>query len=97
MYSYWSLICSILEFTEPPFGAIKGCGTDGEREEFVVIGGDRDSLFICAIPWNRSDDPDFGLREMGGLQLLDEFGDEKDLAFEFSPKRREEAMLGCLS
>ena len=33
---------------------------------------------------------------MGGLQLLDEFGDEKDLAFEFSPKRREEAMFGCL-
>ena len=44
-----------------------------------------------------SDDPDLGLREIGGLQLLDEFGEENDLAFEFSPNNKEDAMEGCLS
>ena len=44
-----------------------------------------------------SDDPDLGLRETGGLQLLDEFGDENDLAFEFSPNSKDEAIEGCFS
>ena len=86
-----------MELVGPPFGAISGWGIDGDREEFEVIGGDRDSLFKLAIPWNMSDDPDLGLREIGGLQLLDEFGDENDLAFEFSPNNKDEAIEGCLS
>ena len=62
-----------------------------------MIGGDRDSLFIFAIPLNISDDPDLGLLAIGGLQLLDEFGDENDLAVEFSPNNKEEVIEGCLS
>ena len=44
-----------------------------------------------------SDDPDFGLRQIGGLQLLDEFGDENALEFELSPNSKDEAIEGCLS
>ena len=52
-------------------------------------------MFIFAIPLNISDDPDFGLLAIGGLQLLDEFGDENDLAIEFSPNNKEEVIEGC--
>ena len=58
-----------------------------------VIGGDRESLLIFGIPGNRSEEADFGLRIIGGLQLL-EAGDEKGLDVEFSPKSREDDIVG---
>ena len=58
-----------------------------------VIGGDRESLLIFGIPGYRSEEADFGLRIICGLQLL-ENGDEKGLDVEFSPKIREDGIVG---
>ena len=61
------------------------------------MGGDRESLLICERPGNRSEDADFGLRIIGGLQLLDDVGEEKGLEVEFSPNSNDDVIVGDFS
>ena len=61
------------------------------------MGGDKESLLICGRPVNISEDEDLGLLIIGGLQLLDEVGDENGLTVEFSPNNRDDAIVGDFS
>ena len=45
----------------------------------------------------RSEEADLGLCMRGGLQLLDDDGDENGLDVEFSPKCNEDAIVGDFS
>ena len=69
----------------------------GEMEEFEVTVGESESLFILDRDGKISDGANFGLCKSGGLQLLDEVGDENCLDVEPSPKIREDAIVGDLS
>lgn len=79
------------------FCDMRGCVVGGEIDEFEVTGGDSESLFILDRDGKISDGANFGLCKSGGLQLLDEVGDENCLEVELSPKIREDAIVGDLS
>ena len=66
-------------------------------EELEVTGGDSESLFILDRDGKISDGANLGLCKSGGLQLLDEVGDENCLDVELSPKSREDAIVGDFS
>ena len=76
---------------------MRGCVLGGEMEEFEVTVGESESLFILDRDGKISDGANFGLCKSGGLQLLDEVGDENCLDVELSPKIREDAIVGDLS
>jgi hypothetical protein len=54
-------------------------------------------MLTCERPGNISEDADFGLLIIGGLQLLEDAGDEKGLDVEFSPNSSDDAIVGDFS